>query len=71
MLYEELDNQLAQWIRQQRMAKKRISLRIIRNEAMKKFNSEEDGGDFQVRKFIHSAMLRVLFRQAEVGWKSS
>lgn len=48
MSYENLDNDLAKWIRQRRKEKKKVSRRIIKLQAESSFNREIEGTEFKV-----------------------
>ncbi|KAI1695528.1 tc5 transposase DNA-binding domain-containing protein [Ditylenchus destructor] len=44
--FQELDDQLAKWVRSEFAAKRGLSRRIVRNRAMEMFNAEADGTEF-------------------------
>jgi hypothetical protein len=48
LAYKDLDDQLAQWVREHRKLKHRISRRIIQQQAERMFNVEIDGEGFKV-----------------------
>lgn len=61
--FADLDNQLAQWVRQHRLMKHRISRRIIQKQGERMFNAELDEGQFKVLFNSHD-IFTMYFRQA-------